>query len=217
VLPTQVGRVLAELGIESIPAASPQAKGRIERSWRTHQDRLVAELRPAGVATLEQANAPLPGYLERYRERFSVPPASPDSAYVPLGPSTDLDRLFCCKYTRKVASDNTLRFAGQVLQLLPGRARLSFAKAVVEVHQRRDGSLAVVQQGTLLLHVPAPPNALTMRTTSRGKLTPAPAPPAPPSAPPQLRPKRRQPSHHHPRKQSYQGMRPLQRTLPWTA
>jgi len=99
VLPTQVGRVLAELVIHSIAAASPQAKGRIERSWRTHQDRLVAELRLAGVTSLEQANAFLPSYLERYRARFAVPPASSESAYVPLSPGLDLDRLFCCKYT----------------------------------------------------------------------------------------------------------------------
>src|SRR5215471_602848 len=219
VAPTQVGRVLAELGIESIPAASPQAKGRIERSWRTHQDRLVAELRLAGVTTLEQANAFLPGYLEHYRARFGVPPTSAESAYVPLSPATDLDRLFCCKYTRKVASDNTVRFAGQVLQLLPGRDRLSFARAVVEVHQRLDGSLAVVYHGTLLLHVPAPAAARPIRTSTRGKHAPdvQPPPPLPEVAPPQPRPKRRQPSLHHPWKQSYETMRPLQRTLPWIA
>lgn len=217
VLPTQLGRVLAELGIESIPAASPQAKGRIERSWRTHQDRLVAELRLAGVQTLAEANAFLPGYLERYRARFAVPPASPDSAYVPLSPGTDLARLFCCKYTRKVASDNTVRFAGQVLQLLPGVDRLSFARAVIEVHQRLDGSLAVVHHGTLLLHVPAPADAPPLRTLSRGKpARDGQLPPAPP-APPGPRRKRRQPSLYHPWKQSYEGMRPLQRTLPWIA
>jgi hypothetical protein len=134
--PTQLGRVLAELGIESIAATSPQAKGRIERSWRTHQDRLVAELRLAGVTTLEHANAFLTDYLEQYRQRFGVQPANSNSAYVPISPDVDLDRIFCCKYSRKVASDNTLRFAGQRLQLPPGRDRLSYARLVVEVHQR---------------------------------------------------------------------------------
>jgi transposase len=220
VRPTQVGRVLAELGIESIAAASPQAKGRIERSWRTHQDRLVAELRLAGVSTLEHANAFLPGYLERYRARFVVPAASAESAYVPLRPGTDVDRLFCCKYTRTVANDNTLRFAGQVLQLLPGRDRLSYARAVVEVHQRLDGSLAIVHHAQLLLHVPAPADARPIRTATRGKhlLTPSlPASPPPPSAPPPAPRSRRQPALTHPWKQSYQRMRPLQRTLPWIA
>jgi len=116
-----------------------------------------------------------------------------------------------------VASDNTIRFAGQMLQLLLGRDRLSFARAVVEVHQRLDGSLAVVYQGTLLLHVPAPADAPPLRTATRGKLAQSPQPPAPPPAPAQQRRKRRQPSLYHPWKQSYEGMRPRQRTLPWIA
>ncbi len=131
---------------------------------------MLAELRLAGITTLEQANAFLPAYLERYRRRFGVPPVSSKSAYVPLSRGTDLDRLFCCKYTRKVANDNTIRFAGQVLQLLPGVDRLSFARAVVEVHQRLDGSLAVVFQGTLLLHVPAPADAPPPTDTSMDRL-----------------------------------------------
>ena len=64
-------------------------------------------------------------YLERNRGRFGIPPATPDSACVPITPGTDLDHILCCKYTRKVAADNTLRFDGQCLQLLPGRDRLS--------------------------------------------------------------------------------------------
>lgn len=223
VQPTQVGRVLAELGIESIPAASPQAKGRIERSWRTHQDRLIAELRLAGVTTLEQANAFLPGYLERYRTRFGVPPASAESAYVPISPGTELDRIFCCKYTRIVAADNTLRFAGQVLQLLAGHDRLSYARAVVEVHQRLDGSLAVVHHGQVLLHVPAPADALPIRTLTRGRTGPAvqpPRDPPPPTTSPQptsTRERASKPSRAHPWRRSYATMLPLQRTLPWIA
>ena len=96
--PTQVGRVLAELGIQSIAAASPQTKGRIDRSWRTHQDRFVAELRLAGVTTVEHANALLTSHLERYRHRLGVPPASSARAYVPNQSGHDLDRIFCCKY-----------------------------------------------------------------------------------------------------------------------
>lgn len=165
-LPTQFGRLLAELGITSIAAHSPQAKGRVERPWRTHQDRLVAELRLAGVTTLEEANAFLPGYLARYRARFAVPSASPESAYVPLSPETDLDRLFCFKYTRKVAPDNTLRFEGRVLQLPPGPDRLSYAHTVVEVHERLDHSIAVYYRGRQLLAVPGDA-ALPLRTRHR--------------------------------------------------
>ena len=214
--------MLAELGIQSIAAASPQAKGRIERSWRTHQDRLVAELRLAGVTTLEQANTFLANYLARYRDRFGASPASAESAYVPLSPGTDLERIFCCKYTRKVASDNTLRFAGQRLQLLPGRDRLSYARLVVEIHQRLDGSLAVLYQGRLLLHVPAPPDAPPLRAHTRGHLLPTTQPPMPlppspsiPAAAPTPVPSSK-PSPVHPWKRSYKSMIPLQRTLPWT-
>jgi hypothetical protein len=164
--PTQFGRLLAELGITSIPASSPQAKGRVERPWRTHQDRLVAELRLAGVTTLEQANAFLPGYLARYRARFAVPPTSPESAYVPVRPDAGLDRLFCFKYTRTVAPDNTIRFEGRVLQIPPGPDRLSYARAVVEVHERLDHSIAVYYRGRQLLVVPGDA-ALPLRTHHR--------------------------------------------------
>jgi hypothetical protein len=154
--PTQVGRLLAELGIASIAANSPQAKGRVERPWRTHQDRLVQELRLAGVQTMAQANAFLPEYFARYRARFAIPPRSAESAYVPLAAATDLDRLFCFKYRRKVAPDNTIRFAGQILQIPPGPERLSYARTIVDVHERLDQSIAVLYQGRHLVFVPPP-------------------------------------------------------------
>lgn len=164
--PTQVGRLFAELGVESIPAYSPQAKGRVERSWRTQQDRLVTELRLAGVQTLSEANAFLPGYLERYRARFAIAPQSPESAYVPMEEETDLDRLFCFKYQRAVANDHTIRFAGRVIQLPPRADRVSYARARVEVHEHLDGSLAVWHGGTQLVSLPPPADPPTLR--SRG-------------------------------------------------
>jgi len=154
--PTQVGRLLAELGIESIAAHSPQAKGRVERPWRTHQDRLVAELRLAGVQTMDQANAFLPDYFARYRARFGVTALSSESAYVPIASETDLDRLFCFKYSRKVAADNTIRFAGRVLQIPPGPKRLSYARTVVDVHEHLDQSLSVLYQGQQILSIHGP-------------------------------------------------------------
>ena len=208
--PTQVGRLFAELGIESIPASSPQAKGRVERSWETHQDRLVVELKLAEVTTMTEANAFLPGYLERYRERFAVPPRSEESAYVPMDAGTDLDRLFCFKYERRVAADNTIQFDGRVLQIPPGSKRLSYTRVVVEVHERLDGSVAVVYQGQVLLlvhdlaHEPRP-----LRARRRHAISPvvhSPQPLAPDSSPTQvvdglqpvhdLRP--RKPAHDHP-------------------
>jgi transposase len=176
--PTQVGRLLIELGVESIAAYSPQAKGRVERSWRTQQDRLVSELRLAGIETMEEANAFLPGYLERYRARFAVAPRSAESAYVPIDPTTDLDRLFCFKYPRKVAADNTVHFSGQVIQIPPGPDRLSYAHASVEVHERLNGSIAVFSQGQQL--VVLPPSSVPPVLRSRGHQFAAPKAPARP-------------------------------------
>jgi transposase len=164
--PTQFGRLLAELGVESIAAYSPQAKGRVERSWRTQQDRLVIELGLAGVDTLEEANAFLPTYLERYRARFGQAPRSGESAYVPVDAQTNLDRLFCFKYPRAVANDNTVRFFGRVIQIPPRADGIGYARAHVEIHELLDGSLAVYHHGEQLTVVPAPPHMPTIR--SRG-------------------------------------------------
>jgi hypothetical protein len=172
--PTQVGRLLAELGVESIPAYSPQAKGRVERSWRTQQDRLVTELRLAEVRTIEQANAFLPGYLERYRARFAIAPHSPESAYVPMDPEADLDRLFCFKYQRRVGNDHTIRFDGRVIQLPPGGDRASYARVRVEVHERLDGSLAVWHGRTQLLTLPPPAEPPTLRSRESFQKAPRP-------------------------------------------
>ena len=117
---SQVQRVMAELGIESIAAYSPQAKGRIERLWSTLQDRLTKELRLAGVTTWEAANAFLPGFIERYNGRFVQAPQDPQSAWVPLPADLDFPYYFAVRETRTVRADHCIRFAGQLLQLLPG-------------------------------------------------------------------------------------------------
>lgn len=161
--PTQVGRLLEELAIASIPAHSPQAKGRIERLWGTFQDRLVAELRLAGASTLEEAEAVLQAFLPRFNPRFGVPAAQPGNAYRPLPPGLDLATVCCFKYQRTVAPDNTVRFGTQRLQLLPTAQRASYARARVEVQERLDGSLAVCSQGQCLTMTPAPPEAPRLR------------------------------------------------------
>ena len=163
---TQLGRALQELGIQSILAHSPQAKGRIERLWGTFQDRLVAELRLAGAATLEEANRVLWDFLPRYNARFAVPPSQPGSAYRPAG-RLDLAGVLCFKHQRTVAKDNTVKLGGHTLQLLPGPQRCSYARARVEVQERLDGSLAVCFQGNLIATRPAPPHAVTLRADKR--------------------------------------------------
>src|SRR5450759_727558 len=103
--PTQVRRVLDELGITWIGARSPQAKGRVERLWRTLQDRLYQELRLANINTIEQANAALPTLLARHNSRFRQAPAEPGSAYRRLPAGKRLSDLFCFRYWRTVSKD----------------------------------------------------------------------------------------------------------------
>jgi len=145
--PTQVGRALAELGIRWIPARSPQAKGRIERLFGTFQDRLCSELRLAGVSDRAGANAYLPHFLARFNPRFAQPPADSTSAFRPWPTGLDPQAIFCFKYLRTVDNANTISWNGDTIQLLPGPGGRSYAKATVEVHERLDGSIAIVYHG----------------------------------------------------------------------
>lgn len=161
--PTQFGRALRELGIENIFALSPEAKGRIERLWETFQDRLVVVLRLAGVATIDEANRVLWDYLPKFNARFGVPAREEGSAYRKPDANLPLEGILCFKYERKVARDNTIRFDGQVIQLLPGSDRLSYAHAKVEVQERLDGSIVVRYQGRTIASREAPPSPVTLR------------------------------------------------------
>lgn len=169
---TQVGRAMKELGIQSILALSPQAKGRIERLWGTLQDRLVAELRLAGVTTLEEANQVLWDYLPRFNTRFGVPAAQSGSAYRPVSAALDLAGVLCFKYQRTVAKDNTVRLGEHTLQLLPGPERTGYARARVEIQEHLDGGLMVTYQGNPIGSRPAPPNPVTLRARSSRKYPP---------------------------------------------
>lgn len=179
--PTQVGRCLDELEVRSIPAHSPQAKGRIERLWGTLQDRLVVELRLAGATTLEEAAAVLQAYLPRFNARFAVPADQPRSAYRPLPPGLDPDAVCCFKYQRTVASDNTVRLGPYRLQLQPDGHRSTYARASIEVHEHLDGSLAVYYQGRRLATRPAPLEAPTLRARSGRRVMASPLPALRPS------------------------------------
>lgn len=148
--PTQFGRAIAELGIQLIPAHSPQAKGRIERLWDTLQDRLVAELRLANATSLEQANAYLSGFLARFNRSFAVEPEQSGTAYRPRVTASALDTILCFKHERVVSNDNTVRINQVVLQILPGPNRRGFSKATVTVHESLDHHFAVFFEGRLL-------------------------------------------------------------------
>jgi transposase len=148
--PTQVGRALAALGIEAIYALSPQAKGRIERLWGTLQDRLVAELRLAGIATLPAANAFLPQFTPQFNARFARLPADTVPAWRPVPRGLDLARL-CSLYTEAtVLNDNTVRTQGLILQIPPGPGGRGYAKARAEVRQLLDGTWRVYYHDRLI-------------------------------------------------------------------
>ena len=140
-----------------------QAKGRIERLFGTLQDRLVSELRLAGACTLEEANRVLEEYLPRYNALFGVPAAQRGLAYREVPSEVDIDGVLCFKYQRSVAHDNTVRFFGHTLQLLPDTERRSYARARVEVQERLDGSLVVCYQGKTIATQEVPPHPVTLR------------------------------------------------------
>ena len=160
---TQFGRLLDELGIESISANSPQAKGRIERLWGTFQDRLTSELRLAGARTLEEANQVLARFLVEYNRKFAVSARDPKVAYRKIGKGFKAEEYFCFKYGRTVGADNVVRFNGKRLQVLPSSNRMSYAQCKVVVQERLDGSLAIYYHGKPLAIQPAPPEATLMR------------------------------------------------------
>lgn len=133
---TQVGRALAQLGIEHIPAYSPQARGRSERLNRTWQDRLVHELQAAGITTVPAANRYLhERFVAAYDARFAHPPADPVSAFVPLG-RVDLPHILCHEEARTVALDNTVALEGVRLQIdkQPGRRTCAGLRVLVRRH-----------------------------------------------------------------------------------
>src|SRR6185436_14745975 len=132
---THVGRALAHLGIEHIPSYSPQARGRSERLNRTFQDRLVNELRVAGIATIEAANRYLTEtFVPQHNATFARAPRDPASAFVPLG-EVDLETILCHEEARVVGRDNTVTLRHQVLQIAPQAGRRSCAGLEVTVRQ----------------------------------------------------------------------------------
>lgn len=140
---TQVGEVLARLGIEHIPSYSPQARGRSERMNRTLQDRLVNELRVAGVTTVEEANAYLRDrYIPIHNELFVKPPRDVAVAFVSLG-DVNPETVFYEEAVRMVAKDNTVSYEGVVLQILPQPARRTCARSHVRVRRHLDGGYSI--------------------------------------------------------------------------
>lgn len=148
---SQFERCLAELGSQLIHAQSPQAKGRVERLFHTLQDRLIKELRLAGIATLEQANAFLEAYLPQHNRRFAVRPAQTADLHRPLPRGTNLVRLLCVKTKRVLRRDWTVAHDGQLYQVQdPLRA------THVMVEERVDGTMRLTHHGQPLAYQAIP-------------------------------------------------------------
>lgn len=140
---TQFGEAMKRLGIDMIPAYSPEARGRSERAFATHQARLLKELALAGITDMTAANRYLEAhYRPAFNREFAHPPREEGSAFVPfLGGS--LDDLLCQQHARTVGKDHCVRFEGVVLQIPADRHRCHYVKAKVRVHCYADGRLAV--------------------------------------------------------------------------
>lgn len=140
---TQLGRALAELGIEHIPAYSPEARGRSERMFRTLQDRLVKELALAGITEIAAANRFIAEvYLPEHNARFAVEPEQEGSAFVACTPE-QWQEILCVHETRHVGKDNTVSWRSRWLQIPPSPLRPHFVRAKVRLHEYPDGAVAL--------------------------------------------------------------------------
>ena len=184
---TQFTRAMTELGIAVIPAHSPQAKGRVERSFDTHQDRLVKELRLAGIRDRETATRFLRArYLPAHNRHYAIEPANPTDAHRPLLPTHDLDAILSIQTTRTVERDFTLRLQNRFFQLGPEQPVRLRPGDLVLIEQRLDGSLHLRGKGCYLachpIAKPAP------RSSSVAAWTPRPLRRPRPSRPPRTHP-----------------------------
>src|SRR5271169_939138 len=178
--PTQLGRALEELGIQQIPAYSPQAKGRIERAWRTCQDRLVSELRLARASTLDSANHVLARFCTDYNQRFARPAADSTRDFRSLPRRFDLARCLSLRYQRVVAADHVITLGAHAIALPPLTAKRGYAGDTVELSHQLDGTLRVYRGDSLLFAQPLPLQDYAERRpaprTTAHKPKPRPAP-----------------------------------------
>jgi hypothetical protein len=144
---TQFGRAMRELNVDVICANSPQAKGRVERAHKTLQDRLVKELRLAGIATVEAANAFLPGFIADYDARFGREPGRPEDLHRPLSAAHDLDEILAVREERTVSASLTLRYDKMLILLEPGEITRPLARKRVTVVNYPDGRFAIRHRG----------------------------------------------------------------------
>jgi hypothetical protein len=164
--PTQVHRALEQLGIDLIPAYSPEARGRSERMFGTLQNRLPQELRLQAITDMTRANRFLKErFIPDHNRRFRAAPAAPETAFVPYV-GRDLPDVLCIQEQRTVGNDNTVRYRGHSLQIPAYRHRNHYVKCKVRVHEQPDGSLAVFHGPRCLARYDPQGNILRLKTTA---------------------------------------------------
>ena len=151
---TQFGRALHQLNIDIICANAPQAKGRVERANGTLQDRLVKELRLAGISTLETGNAFLPAFMADFNRRFAKAPYSDKDLHRPLSEDDELDDVFAWREERTVSRNLTLQYDQVLFILEPNAITLSLARQRVTVYDYPDGRFAIKHKGLELPYRP---------------------------------------------------------------
>ncbi len=149
---TQFGRAMEQLGIESICANSPQAKGRVERANGVLQDRLVKELRLQEISTIEAANAFVATFMAGYNARFAVAARSEIDVHRPLEPHEDLDRILCISHTRVVSQNLTVQYGSSILQITEKAIPQRLRSSQVDIREHRNGTITIERRGQRLAY-----------------------------------------------------------------
>jgi len=167
--PTQVGAALEALGIEPIFATTPQAKGRVERLFKTLQDRLCAMLSLERIKDIAAANEYVGGFVSEFNEKFSVAALDTQSAWRKPRRGLDMERILSFEYESKVGNDNAIRFDGIVIDIAPGPGNRSYAGLRAELRQLLDGSWRVYYKDKLIASAPANQILEPIRARTRRK------------------------------------------------
>jgi transposase len=160
---SQFGRAMRELGIQMKKAYTPQAKGKIERVWQTFQDRLVIEMKMAGIQDKASAQMFLKGYLKQHNAKFAKKPKSKESLFRKPPGKTILDDIFCRKEFRVVQNDHTVSYQSRILQIPRPKTFKNLAKKTVEIWDRPDGIIKIAYQNQIVAcFKPQPEEVLLM-------------------------------------------------------
>lgn len=171
---TQFERAAVELGIDLISAHSPQAKGRIERSFGTHQDRLIKEMRLRGIDTIDDANAYLKEYCARHNAKYAVPAKSKADFHVKVKKRHDLERILCIKERRRIKNDNTISFEGKLYLI---EDKVDAKHVTVEIHTDENMVISAHNGRLRFKHIEPRTKVSEIQTTCNTKERPIVIPP----------------------------------------